>query len=86
MFSVYERNEETFKEFTHTYIQNNSTEYDWNSFLSSYEVTVVAGKFFKIDKTELAYEELINKMHTERWVFHHMSVTSEHDKYVVFFA
>tara|TARA_B100000900_G_scaffold355213_1_gene324353 strand:+ start:362 stop:781 length:420 start_codon:yes stop_codon:yes gene_type:complete len=86
MFSVYEQNENTFKEFTHSYIQDNSDEFDWDQLLRNYEVTPVGGKFFKFDKTPEAYEELINKMHNERWVFHHMSITSENDKYVAFFA
>jgi len=86
MFSVYEQNEDTFKEFTHSYIENNSSEFDWDQLLRNYEVSPVGGKFFKFDKTPEAYEELINRMHNERWVFHHMSITSENDKYVAFFA
>tara|TARA_B100001057_G_C22847185_1_gene949529 strand:- start:823 stop:1242 length:420 start_codon:yes stop_codon:yes gene_type:complete len=86
MFSVYEKNEKTFTEFTHAYIKNNSTEFDWDLFVSRYEVTFVGGKFFEIEKTEQAYADLIEQMHQEKWVFNHMSVTSDANKYVVFFA
>ena len=86
MYSVYEKNETTFSEFTHKYIENNSTEFDWNLFISRYEVTFVGGKFFKIEKTEQAYSDLIERMHQERWVFNHMSVTTDGDSYVLFFA
>ena len=86
VFSVYEQNESTFKEFTHKYIENNSDEYDWDEMLRRYEVNPVAGEFFKFDKTPEAYRAFINRMHTERWVFHHMSITTDDDKYVAFFA
>ena len=76
----------TFTEFTHAYIKNNSTEFDWDLFISRYEVTFVGGKFFEIEKTEQAYAGLIEQMHQEKWVFNHMSVTSDANKYVVFFA
>lgn len=84
--SLFGHNEESLKKYVHDYLLANESEFDWTTFLDKYEVTPVAGRFYKIDKTEQAYSDLIQKMKTERWVFSYMSVAVEDNSYVVFFA
>ena len=84
--ALFQHNEEKLKSFLHEYLKDNSTEFNWTTFLDKYDVTPVAGKFFKIDKTEEAYMEFVLRMRTERWVFSHISITSEPDNYTIFFA
>jgi hypothetical protein len=83
---VFHHNEEKLKSFLHEYLIKNSSEFNWTTFLNKYEVYPVAGKFFKIDKTEEAYREFVANMSKQRWVFTHMSVTTEENKYTIFFA
>ena len=84
--SLYSHNEENLKKFLHNYLKENENEFNWTTFLNKYEVTQVAGRFFKIKKTEEAYYEFVQKMKQDRWVFSYMSVASEDDSYVIFFA
>tara|TARA_B100002019_G_scaffold164785_1_gene142303 strand:+ start:1040 stop:1459 length:420 start_codon:yes stop_codon:yes gene_type:complete len=84
--SLFSHNEESLKKYVHDYLIENESEFNWTTFLDKYEVTPVAGRFFKIDKTEQAYADLIQKMKTERWVFSYMNVAVEENSYVVFFA
>lgn len=84
--ALFEHNEEKLKLFLHDYLKNNSNEFNWTTFLDKYDVNPVAGKFFKIDKTEKAYMEFVMRMRTERWVFSHISITTDADNYTIFFA
>ena len=83
---LFHHNEEKLKIFLHDYLKKNSTEFNWTTFLDKYDVNPVAGKFFKIEKTEKAYMDLVLRMRAERWVFSYMSVVSEPDNYIIFFA
>ena len=82
----YNSNTKDVGDFTKEFIVNNSTELNWTDFIKRYETHPVAGTFVKIDKTPEAYRNLIQQMQAERWTFRHMSVTSEDDKYTIFFA
>lgn len=84
--TLFHHNEEKLKSFLHDYLKNNSGEFNWTTFLDKYDVYQVAGKFFKIDKTETAYMEFVKRMRTERWVFSYMSVATDADNYTIFFA
>ena len=74
------------EELNTIFLQNNPTEIDLREFLTKIEVKNVAGKFFKIDKTEEAYANFVQNMQEQRWAFRHISVVSEEDAYVIFFA
>ena len=39
---------------------------------------------FKIEKTEQAYADFVQKMKTDRWVFSFMNVAVDADSYVIF--
>ena len=54
--------------------------------LNKYEVIPVAGRLFKIEKTEKAYAEFVQRMKNERWVFSFMNVTSDEASYTILFA
>lgn len=82
----YESNQQDVDDFTKQFIENNSTELDWTRFLNKYKTFPASGQIFKIDKTAEAYMEFVTRMQAERWVFRHMSVAVEDDKYVLFFA
>lgn len=69
-----------------TFIHKNPTEVDLKQFLAKLEVKNVAGKFFKIEKTEEAYFNFVQNMKEQRWAFRHISVTTDNDSYVIFFA
>lgn len=84
--SIFSHNEDVLKKFIKNYITDSESEFSWEEFLDKYEVTPVAGKFFKIEKTQEAYFEFVSNMKQNRWVFSYMSVISEDDFYVIFFA
>lgn len=84
--SLYFHNENELKNFINSYLKENESEFSWTTFLKKYESVRVAGKFFKIDKTEKAYKEFVDNMSKSRWSFNYMSVAVENDKYVIFFA
>lgn len=84
--SLFFHNEEKLKSFLNEFLKRNESEFNWTTFLNKYEVVQVAGRFFKIDKTEEAYKSFVIDMKKNRWAFNYMSVTSEDDKYVIFFA
>ena len=84
--TLFHHNEERLKSFLHDYLKNNSNEFNWTTFLDKYDVYPVAGKFFKIDKTEEAYMDFVLRMRTERWVFSHISMTESSEHYTIFFA
>lgn len=86
LINHYNSNHTEVGDFTKEFILNNSTELNWVEFIEKYKTFTAAGKRFKIDKTDEAYAEFIMKMHKERWVFRHISIISEEDKYVIFFA
>ena len=86
LISHYNSNRAEVNEFTKEFIVNNSTELNWPAFIDKYKTFSAAGTRVKIDKTDTAYAELCAQMHRERWVFRHMSILEEDDKYVVFFA
>jgi hypothetical protein len=86
LINHYNSNPELVNDFNSLFIENNPNEIDWIDFVKRHEVTNVAGTFVKIEKTPDAYYELTERMSRERWYFRHMSVTSESDNYVVFFA
>ena len=86
LINHYNSNHKEVGDFTKEFIVNNSTELNWVEFIEKYKTFSAAGKRFKIDKTEEAYAEFTLKMHRERWVFRHMSILAEGDKYVIFFA
>ena len=68
------------------FIHDNPNEIDLRDFLEKLEVKNVAGKFFKIEKTEEAYFNFVQNMKEQRWAFRHISVTTDNDSYVIFFA
>ena len=84
--NVFHHNEEKLKSFLHEYLLKNSNEFNWTTFLNKYDVYPGAGQFFKIEKTEEAYREFVVNMGKQRWVFTHMSVASDNDNYIIFFA
>ena len=84
--SLFQHNEDKLKTFLNQYLKDNESDFNWTTFLDKYEVTPVAGRFFKIDKTEDAYMEFVSQMRDNRWVFSHMSVTSDENNYTIFFA
>lgn len=86
IISLYSHNENNLKSFLHSYLKENESEFNWTNFLNKYEVTPVAGRFFKIDKTDQAYYDFVEKMKAERWVFSYMSVAVDADEYIIFFA
>ena len=86
LISHYNNNIVVVSNFTKEFIVNNSTELNWVEFINKYKTFPASGTRVKIDKTDEAYADLIAQMHRERWVFRYMSIISEEDKYVVFFA
>lgn len=86
LLALYSHNESSLKSFLHTFLKSNEGSFNWTTFLKKYEVTYVAGKYFKIEKSEKAYAEFVQTMTNNRWSFTHMSVLTEEDKYVIFFA
>lgn len=82
----YKGNQLQVNEFTHKFVSENPNEISLKDFIAKYETNHVAGQFFKIDKTESAYAEFVQNMQKERWAFRFMSVTSDEDKYIIFFA
>ena len=86
LISHYNNNQELVDQFTAKFLQTNPSELNWNEFDKKHRQHFAAGSIVKIDKTQEAYSNLIQKMQREKWVFHHMSVTSEDDKYTIFFA
>ena len=84
--NLFAHNEESLKKYVHDYLLANETEFNWTTFLNKYEVVPVAGRMFKIEKTEQAYADFVQKMKTDRWVFSFMNVAVDADSYVIFFA
>lgn len=82
----YNNNTQIVNEFNSSFVENFPKEIDWIAFVKRHEVVNVAGTFIKIDKTPEAYYELTERMSRERWAFKHMSVSTDEEKYVVFFA
>jgi hypothetical protein len=82
----YNNNTQEVNEFNSNFVEKFPTEIDWIAFIKRHEVVNVAGTFVEIDKTPEAYYELTERMSRERWAFRHMSVTTDTEKYVVFFA
>jgi hypothetical protein len=82
----YEASTDDVNLFTHTFIENNSTELNWTDFVHRHQTTPVAGQIVKIDKTPEAYANLIQQMHDNKWVFRHMNVVVDGDSYLIFFA
>lgn len=83
---LFKHNEKSLKKYLHNYLMATDSEFNWTTFLNKYEVVQVAGRFFKIQKTEAAYNEFVRKMKTDRWVFSYMSVSESEENYTIFFA
>ena len=86
LINHYNSNAELVNNFNSDFIETNPKEIDWIDFVKRHQVTNVAGSFVKIDKTQEAYQELTDRMSRERWYFRHMSVTSDSENFIVFFA
>lgn len=86
LLNLYDHNKSTLEPFLHDFLKDNESTFNWTSFLNKYDVNPVAGRFFKIEKTEEAYMEFVKTMHRDRWAFSHMSVLSEESQYIIFFA
>ena len=84
--NLFAHNEESLKKYLHEYLLANESELNWTTFLNKYEVIPVAGRLFKIEKTEKAYAEFVQRMKNERWVFSFMNVTSDEASYTILFA
>ena len=84
--SLFKHNEDSLKSFLNDYLKENENEFNWTTFLDKYDVTPVAGKFFKIEKTEKAYLDFVHTMQEQRWVFSHMSIAIDKDNFILFFA
>ena len=82
----YKNNHQSVDSLTHKFVAENPNEINLKNFIEKYETVHVAGQYFKIDKTESAYAEFVQNMQNQRWAFRYMSVTTEDDKYVIFFA
>ena len=67
-------------------LTKNENEFNWTTFLDKYEVLPVAGRLFKIEKTEQAYADFVERMKNERWVFSIMNVISDENSYTILFA
>lgn len=86
LINHYNDNKEQVDQFTANFLQTHPAELEWGTFEEKYQQFIASGTIVKIDKTQEAYSNLIQKMQREKWVFHHMSVTTEDDKYTIFFA
>lgn len=82
----YNQNTESVSQFTEKFLAENPTVIDLKQFINKYEKNEVSGKFFKIDKTTEAYANFIKTTQSENWIYNHMSVSTEDDSYVIFFA
>jgi len=82
----YNQNTESVSRFTEKFLAENPTTIDLKKFIIKYEKNEVSGKFFKIDKTTEAYANFIKTTRNENWIYNHMSVSTEDDSYVIFFA
>ena len=82
----YNQNTKLVTKFTESFLSENPTVIDLRQFIGKYEENVVIGRFFKINKTEEAYETFIRTTQEENWIYNHMSVTTESDSFVIFFA
>tara|TARA_X000000950_G_C13798018_1_gene612274 strand:- start:688 stop:1104 length:417 start_codon:yes stop_codon:yes gene_type:complete len=82
----FKKNKESVDQLNQNFLEKYPSEINLGEFLTRVEINNVAGKFFKIEKTEEAYSVFVENMKNERWAFKHMSVTSEDDSYVIFFA
>lgn len=86
LINHYNDNKELVDQFTAKFLQDNPAEMNWDAFDQKHKQHFASGTIVRIDKSDDAYSNLIQKMKQEKWVFHQMSVTSEEDKYVIFFA
>jgi len=84
--SLYASNESVLKPVLHQYLLDNESEFNWTDFLNKYDITPVAGKIFRIKKSDEDYMNFTNRMQSERWIFSYMSVAVDKDEYVIFFA
>ena len=82
----FKANKEAVDKLNQDFLEKNPTEINLGEFLTRGEIKNVAGRFFKIDKTEEAYAVFVENMKNERWAFKHMSVTTDADSFVIFFA
>lgn len=82
----YNQNTELVSGFTEKFLSENPTVIDLKQFINKYEKNEVSGKFFKIDKTTEAYANFIKTTQSENWIYNHLSVSTEDDSYVIFFA
>ena len=82
----YNENTSDVNEFNSNFVESFPKEIDWIDFVKRHEVINVAGSYVEIEKTPEAYSNLTERMSSERWFFRHMSVTTDNDKYVIFFA
>ena len=86
IIKFYDENKESVSKFTENFLSQHPNVIDYRAFIQKYETNVVSGQFFKVDKTESAYMEFVDRMQQEKWAFRYMSVAVEDDKYVIFFA
>lgn len=84
--NLFAHNEVSLKKYLHDYLTQNENEFNWTTFLDKYEVLPVAGRLFKIEKTEQAYADFVERMKNERWVFSIMNVISDENSYTILFA
>ena len=84
--SLYASNESVLKPVLHQYLLDNESEFNCTDFLNKYDITPVAGKIFRIKKSDEDYMNFTNRMQSERWIFSYMSVAVDKDEYVIFFA
>lgn len=82
----FKQNTKEVEELNKTFLENHPNEINLKEFLLNIEITNVAGKLFKIDKTEEAYSDFVQNMKEDKWAFRHMSVTADDQHYTIFFA
>ena len=82
----YNQNTEQVSSFTEKFLSENPKTIDIRQFIKKHETNEVAGRIFKIDKTDEAYANLVNTIHTQNWIFKHMSVTVDENNYIIFFS
>jgi hypothetical protein len=69
-----------------TFAEKHPNEINLKELISRLEIKNVAGQYFKIQKTPDAYQAFVTNMKEERWAFRHMSVTTEENEFIIFFA
>lgn len=82
----YKANPEKVEQLNNSFLEKHPNEINLKEIIQRLQVKNVAGQYFAIEKTPEAYAQFVNNMKENRWAFRHMSVTSDAEQFIIFFA